>query len=620
MKVPSQLFSRWSLIAIGGVVFIVVGIMVTTAGRAMGRSTDDSRPVFPVQRGPLSISVSVSGTIKALDQEVITNEVEGQTTILYIIPEGRQANEGDLLVELDGSKLQDSLVDQEIKTQNAEASFVNARESLEVVKNQAQADVEKADLVYRFALEDKQKFIDGDYPLQERDAESKVTLARGDMKRAQEKVDGSRRLAEKNYITSIELEADEQSALKAELDLQMAEERMKLLQDFEYKRQLAQLESDADQAGMALDRVKRKASSDVVQAEADLKAKELEFEREKSKLEKLKEQLEKTKLYAPQAGLVVYATTGQQSFRGNSEPLAEGQTVRERQELIYLPTTNSYKAEVKVHESSLAKVQPDLPVTLTVDALPGQSYQGVVEFIAPLPDAQSVWMNPDLKVYNTDIRITGDTDGLRTGMSCRGEIMVQEFADTIYVPVQSVVRESGVPTVYVVDGQKVERRKVAIGLDNNRMIQIVDGLNAGESVLLAPPLAADELNAHPGDSGVSPEAAGNSAPAAGVTSPSATPPQDQAPGADAGPRSRQPESGTAAPPGGSAEGESPRRGPEGGGRSRFENATPEEREQMRQQWEQRMQNMSPEERAQMQERMQRRSRSDNAEGEQRGPQ
>ncbi len=317
-------------------------------------------------------------------------------------------------------------------------------------------------MVYTFAQEDKKKFIEGDYPLQDRDAQAKVTLATGDMKRAQEKLDGSRRLAEKNYITTTELEADQQSALKAQLDLEMAEEQQKLLKDFEYKRQLAQLESDEKQAEMALDREKRKASANVVQAEADLKARELEHTREESKLEKLKEQLEKTKIYAPRDGLVVYATTGQGSFRGNSEPLAEGQSIRERQELIYLPTTDSYKAEVKVHESSLAKVRKGLPVTLTVDALPGHTYQGVVEFIAPLPDAQSVWMNPDLKVYNTDIHITGSTEGLRTGMSCGGEILVQEFEDALYVPVQSVVRESGVPTVYVVNGQKVERRKVAI--------------------------------------------------------------------------------------------------------------------------------------------------------------
>ncbi|MCC6696487.1 MAG: efflux RND transporter periplasmic adaptor subunit [Candidatus Hydrogenedentes bacterium] len=608
MSLLSSLRPRWKWIAAGAVFLAVTLTLITTATRAMVSSPDESRPFFEVQSGPLTISVSVTGTIKALDQEVITNEVEGQTTILYIIPEGSQVKEGDLLVELDASKLQDGLVDQEIRTQNAEASFVNARESFEVVKNQAQSDVDKAELAYRFAQEDRQKFLDGDFPLQARQAESKVTLARGDMKRAQEKVEGSRRLAERNFITSMDLDADEQSALKSELDLQIAEEQQKLLHDFEYKRQLAQLESDEDQARMALERVKRKASADVVQAEADLKAKELEHKREQSKLDKVKEQLEKTKLYAPSAGLVVYATTGQGSFRGNQEPLAEGQTVRERQEIIYLPTTDAYKAEVKVHESSLAKVRPDLPVTLAVEALPGHVYEGRVETIAPLPDAQSVWMNPDLKVYNTDIKITGATDGLRTGMSCRGEILVKEFDNALYVPVQSVVRESGTPTAYVLKNSKVERRAVALGLDNNRMVQIESGLKPGELVLLAPPLAADEMEQRtslPRAEGTAGAGTGASAPAGEpAASPDTTPaPSAPAPSAERGPGSDAPTPDAARP-----QGEGPGGSDRGGMRSRFQNATPEEREQMRKQWEERLQNMTPEERQRMEERMQQRQR------------
>ena len=105
--------------------------------------------------------------------------------------------------------------------------------------------------------------------------------------------------------------------------------------------------------------------------------------------------------------MVVYATTGK-AGRGNVEPLAEGQEIRERQELIYLPTTTSMMADVKIHESSLQKVAEGLPVRITVDAVPGKVFMGHVGKIGLLPDAQSMWMNPDLKVYNTEIFLDGD--------------------------------------------------------------------------------------------------------------------------------------------------------------------------------------------------------------------
>jgi HlyD family secretion protein len=103
-------------------------------------------------------------------------------------------------------------------------------------------------------------------------------------------------------------------------------------------------------------------------------------------------------------------------------------------------------------------------------------------------------MNPDLKVYNTEIHLENSGSTLRTGMSCQAEIIVDRYEDAVYVPVQTVLRVKGKPTVYVLDGDHVEARKVEIGLDNNRMVRILKGLEKGEVVLLTPPLDAGTLD------------------------------------------------------------------------------------------------------------------------------
>lgn len=239
---------------------------------------------------------------------------------------------------------------------------------------------------------------------------------------------------------------------------------------------------------MALERVRRKVAADILQAEVELRARESEFQREQGKLEKIEQQIERTRIHAPNDGLVVYATSTQANFRGNIEPLAEGQEVRERQELIYLPAPGSVKAEVKIHESNLDKVSVGLPVRITVNALPGRVFSGRVAGIAPLPDAVSVWLNPDLKVYNTDIHLEGEVEGLRTGMSCRAEIQVAQYPDALYVPVQAVTRVDGQPTVFVRQGGQFGPRQIEVGLDNNRMVHVLKGLEEGDTVLLTPPL------------------------------------------------------------------------------------------------------------------------------------
>jgi HlyD family secretion protein len=478
------------LAVIGIVLLLLIGIAVVAFDHSGSRTIlAGDMPTFAVKRGPLRISVTESGTIQAREQIILKCEVEGKTTILTLVEEGSRVKKGDLLVELDSSALLDARVDQQIRVQNAEAAFVGARENLAVIENQAKSDIDKAELAFDFAKQDLRKYVEGEYLNQRKEMESQITLAKEELQTAEEKLKWSQKLKEKEYISETELQIDELSAHKNKLNLELAENNLRLLEDFTHPRNLAKLESDVNQADMALERTNRKAKADVVQAEADLKAKESEFGRQQDKLKKNEEQITKTKIYAPADGLAIYATSARSRGRGNEEPLTEGSAVNERQELIYLPTATAAKAVVKVHETSLQKVKPGLPVVVAVDALPGRTFTGRVEKIAPLPDAQMVWLNPDLKVYNAEVYLEGEGDYLRTGMSCKAEIIIEEYDDVIYIPVQAVLRVGGKHTVYVQSSKGFEPREVEIGLDNNRMIRIIRGLQVGEVVLLTPPLA-----------------------------------------------------------------------------------------------------------------------------------
>ncbi len=487
--------------------FILIAVVIVLIGIGLVRFTlfksdegsSSNLATFTVKRGPLRISVTETGSIEAREKMILKSEVRGRTSIISLVDEGVRVKKGDLLVELDSSKLVDERIDHQIRVQNAEAAFVGARENLAVAKNQAQSDVDKAKLAYDFAVQDMKKYLEGEYPNQLKEVEFRIILANEEVTRAEENLEWSKKLFNEKYISQTELQADELAVKRKALDLELAQNDLDLLKNFTYKRKLAQLKSDVKQAKMALDRTIRKAKADVVQAEANLKAKKSELERQRYKLAKNEKEIEKTKIYAPADGLVIYATSAQRGgHRGRPrEPLAEGAEVRERQDLIHLPTASGVNAEVGIHEASLDKVSIGLPVEVTVDALPGEIFTGRVASIAPLPDAGSAFMNPDLKIYDTVIYLDDNADSglLRTGMSCTAEIVVEEHRDATYIPVQAVLRVGGKPTVYVVKSKTLEPRKVEIGLDNNRMVRIISGLEPGEVVSLAPPLASATVEA-----------------------------------------------------------------------------------------------------------------------------
>ncbi|MCG3125880.1 MAG: hypothetical protein CHACPFDD_00707 [Phycisphaerae bacterium] len=562
--------------AVGVIVVAAVFLLTRSEGFA---ASAGKPPVFEVQRGPLTISVIESGTIKPQDQIVLKNEVEGQVTLIYLIPEGTRVAPGQLLAELDASQLQDERVEQTIRLDNAEAEYIRARENLEVVKNQAASDTSKAELDYEFAKEDAEKYEEGEYPQKLREADSKITIAREEMERAAEKLAWSQRLFAEKYISQTELEADRLTHKRAELDYQLAVAAKELLETYTHKRDKAKLQSDVDQTRLAFERAKLKANADIVQAEAALKAKDAEFQQQKNKLAKIEDQVAKTKITAPREGLVVYATSTRTGGGrgGMTQPLEEGQSVRERQELIYLPSTSAMLAELMIHESSLEKVQADQPVRVTVDAMPDRLFEGRVRSIAPLPDAQSSFMNPDRKVYATKVLLDGENPELRTGMSCRAEIIVDVLDDATYVPTQAVVRSAGRPLVYVRGGDAFVARPVEIGLDNSSMVHVISGVAPGEFVSLTPPL----------DASTAPRAAPPTASRPALTSrPAGGPPRMPA---ESEPRGR-----------GRGAASQPSDDERAAWRERFENMTPEERAAERRR---RMESMTPEQREEMMRRM-----------------
>jgi HlyD family secretion protein len=598
--------SFWTVGAVVTVATIIVVFIWLKVVRG-GENPASDMATFVTKRGPLTISVLESGTIQPQEQITLRDEVEGRTTIVRLVPDGSLVKKGDLLVELDASTLKDKIIDQDILVQKAHASFVDANENLAIIKNQAKSDIDVATLNLKFARQDLQQYVDGLYPKDVNEQTAKIRLAEENLKRAEDVNDWSKRLYEEKYLSETEYLADRLSVQRSKLDRDVAISDLDLLKNFTYQRQIEQLTSDVNQAEMTLERTERKAAANVVQADADLRAKELEYNRQKEKMKKIEDQLEKTKIYAPQDGMVVYATSGG-GRRGpfdRRDPMDIGVEVAERQDLINLPTANSMKASVDIHETSLEKVRVGLPAVITVDALAGKKFLGRIQRIAPLPDARMQWANPDLKIYPTDIYLEDSDSSLRTGMSCKAEIIIAQYEDAVYIPVQAVLRIAGQPTVYVVnnDGSYTER-KVEIGLDDNNMIRIVSGLEEGEVVLMTPPLRAATVESGAKISGVEIPSG------AGELQDRVNQKLEEANGSAARPQQQSQGQGQSAEAGGDRSGspggfEMPSQDQMDQMRSRFENMTDEERQKAREEMRQRFENMSEEERQAMRQRFQR---------------
>jgi HlyD family secretion protein len=446
-------------------------------------------PIVKVQEGPLTISVTTAGSIQSRDKVVVANELEGVNTVIWVVDEGTPVKTGDPLIEFNSSDLIEKRNEQEIIVGNTESSVTVTKEKLEIVKGDCDASQLDSEVELALAKMEQDKYASGDYPQQRRQFESDITLADEEVQRAMEKLEWSKRLAESAFLTRTDLQADELELKRKQINYEMAKTKLNVLTNFTVLQQKAVLDSRLRKAERAHVRVAWQNKATLRQVQSELRARSREYDRATNRLAELNVQIQKSKIVSPTNGIVLYASTVQISRRQWwVKPLAVGGTVVERQDMIYIPLESGMVVETMVPEASLTKINRGMLAKIKIDAFPGREFDGKLVKIGVLPDGQSASLNPDLKLYKCEIECDFQNLTIRPGMSCDVELIKESFNKVLYVPVQCVVRENGIPIVYVRRNGNWTPQMVRVGFDNNRMIHLLGGVTAGDQVMLAPPI------------------------------------------------------------------------------------------------------------------------------------
>ncbi|MGB2864153.1 MAG: efflux RND transporter periplasmic adaptor subunit [Sedimentisphaerales bacterium] len=514
-------FSRRMLL-----VFICIAVVVSVGVLALLRKTPDGSGgsnqgtgLFAVKRGELAISVTESGSIKAVKAKDIKSEVEGSATIVNIVPEGtmitaEDVNDGKVLVELDSSELKEQLSQREIELTSAEAGYADANESFFIQVKQNESDITAAELTEKFTLMDFQKYLGesiaktviersgsdpnssfdtslllkdpnslgGSASRQLKVSRNDILLAQGQLEKATDVLEGTQKLHDANYASDLDLMSAQLDVDGFQIQKESAEEALNLFQLYDFPKEAEKFLSDYQEATRELDRTKARARAQLAQAKAKLASARSTFEVQGQRLNKLHKQIEACMIRAPAVGQVVYWSSTERWSRVKIE---QGAEIREGSKIITIPDASEMKVEVKIHETWIDRIEPNQPADITVEAFPDETFTGRVLKKAPLADTED-WLNPDLKVYSTDIGIDGTHDSLKTGMTGKVTVIIDKLQDVLYVPIQSVVTVEDKKICYVA-GSPAQKREVETGLFNDNFVEIKSGLAEGEKVLLNPP-------------------------------------------------------------------------------------------------------------------------------------
>ena len=155
-----------------------------------------------------------------------------------------------------------------------------------------------------------------------------------------------------------------------------------------------------------------------------------------------------------------------------------GDYVKEGADLVNLEAIDPLKVDFRVPETYLRQIQVGQTLSVTLDALPGKTFDGKVIAVNPLVDAAGRAIVIRAQVRNQDT-------SLRPGMFTRVRLVTREQSDAMVVPEQALVPQGTEQYVFKVIDGKVARVKIETGQRRDGKVEVIAGLVAGDTVVTA---------------------------------------------------------------------------------------------------------------------------------------
>ncbi len=471
----------WALLA-------VIGTGILGAGLWAGRTQSwfavrrDLGELYTVEPVTFSITLTEDGEVKPRKSIELKCEVEGQSTILSIVPESTKVKKGDLLIELSSDVIEDKISNEQLQIDALKNELNAARQEVELQRQQNASDIKKAEIDVEIARLELEKYRKGDYPQRLQQIEIDIQQTELEIKRKRDELDKYKKLYAKKYITGAKLDQIRFELQKLNMVLQRHQLALEILNNYEKPKNEKQRQSTYERAVEELKRTRERAKNRLAKAEAVVQQKQQLLERHQKRLSKLREQLAKCKIYAPVDGIVQYPTSGWY-FRSEGG-LAPGERVMEGQTLLVLPDTSQLMVEVRIHEADRHLIHEGMPCVVRVPAVPGRTFTGKITKIATFADSANRWLNPELKEHTTEILLDPTDAPLSPGDSAEVEILVDTVEGALAVPVQAVYTRGRRSFVFVARDGDAEPVEVKLGRSNSTLVEVLEGLEAGQRVLL----------------------------------------------------------------------------------------------------------------------------------------
>lgn len=250
------------------------------------------------------------------------------------------------------------------------------------------------------------------------------------------------------------------------------------------------------------------ARSNFESAEAAFESAKMRYEQALASQSQVERSKERTTIYSPIDGIVTLLNV-------EVGEKAVGTELMQGTELMRISDLSEINAVVKVDENDIVKVSKGDTANVEIDAFPNKIFKGYVFEIGHSALVESMGTQDQVINFEVKVRLLDTHPRIRPGMSCNVDIMTETKYNVIAVPLQSVTvrdmtnnleknpdvnerrirkendgsangaaRKMRPPSVvFVKKGDAVSQRAVETGISDQGFIEIISGLEDGETIV-----------------------------------------------------------------------------------------------------------------------------------------
>lgn len=465
---------RWRLLSVSlAVVVLAIGGWRLRSARAGRGETSARLPTAEVTRGPLMVTLPVSGSLESAAETPVRAEIAG--VLVDICHDNTAVKPGDFISQLDTKDLSDQLEAQDRALADAEEGLNNTQAEGETRIAQGQSDADTAGESLALAKEKAQA--------EREKAAAQVKYAQGEVARASRELKRSQRLAQLNYIAGTKLRDAEKMYRQQEFAL-----AQQLAQQADVEKRTGE---DVQDQETALAQALHGLEATKADVQADLEDGRIQVAEAERKLNDLVKKIGQCRVVAPAAGLAVIQTNS--SNWPERRPYRLGDRVDSGASPVKIYDLSKMQVRCQIGEMDIARVHRGQEVFLVAATQGAKRYRGTVSLVEELAQEANVWQGgtPGKNVFEILVTLA-ETDPvrLRPGMTVDLEIVLGRAEEATLAPIRAVFQDHGEHVAYRARGETFERVPVTVGTRNDLVIEVRSGLRAGDRVALERPPAS----------------------------------------------------------------------------------------------------------------------------------